>query len=246
MNVLFWLVMARVAGLFAGAPVFSLTSIPVRYRVLVTAVLSAALLPLASTAPLPTGPDVLVAAMLGEFMIGFAIGLIARLLLTAFQIAGTIMGFQMGMAMANQFDPSTNAQSALIGTLHLNLVTVLFLLVDGHHMLIRGVAASYETLPIGTPLRADVLASVVSDFGGAVWTLGARVAAPVTGVMLLVNVILGFLNRVNPQLSIFNVGFPLTSATGLVALMLAIPGTVEAFVTSYETLREGVLDLIGG
>ena len=186
----------------------------------------------------------LVAGLLGEFMIGMSIGFLARLLMTAFQVAGTLMGFQMGLAMANQLDPTTQDQTSVVGTLHLNLATVAFLLVDGHHLLIRALAASYETFPLGAPLRSDILTSVLWDFGGAVWSIGVRVAAPVTGIMLLINGILGFLNRVNPQFSIFNVGFPLTSFAGFVALLLAFPGAMDAFHAAYGELQDSILDLL--
>jgi flagellar biosynthetic protein FliR len=245
MQTVFWLVMARVAGLFVGAPVLSLAAMPARFRILMTAALSLSLLPIARPEVMPNGADALAVGLLGEFMIGMSLGLLARLLMTAFQVAGTVMGFQMGLAMANQLDPTTQDQTSVVGILHLNAATVAFLLLDGHHLLIRGLAASYETFPLGAPLRSDVLASVISNFGSAMWSIGLRVKAPVTGIMLLVNGVLGFLNRVNPQFSIFNVGFPLTSFTGFAALLLAFPGSINAFVTAYGVLEDGILDLLG-
>lgn len=238
MHTLFWLVMARVAGLFVGAPVLSQDAIPRRWAVLLGAVLAASLTPLAAEGSLPDGPTVLVAGMASEFALGFCIGLLARLLTSAFHVAGTIAGNQAGLAMAHSFDPMVGDESSVVGTLHVIIAGTLFLILDGHHLLIRALASSFEVFPAGGPLRSDVLAASLFEVGAALWEIGLRTAAPVAGIMLLTNGVLGFLNRVNPQLSIFNIGFPLTALLGFLALMLALPGAVEAFLGAYLRLRD--------
>lgn len=237
MQTLFWLVMARVSGLFVGAPVFSQAAVPRRYAVLLVAFLAASLTPLAAPARLPDGATVLLAGVVSEFAIGWCIGLLARLLTGAFQLAGTIVGNQIGLAMASAFDPASGDESEVVGTLHLNLAGMLFLLLDGHHLLIRGLASSFQVFPAGAPLRSDVLAASLFEAGAALWSIGLGAAAPVAGIMLLTNGVLGFLNRANPQLSIFNVGFPLTALLGFAALLLALPGSAESFTNAFLLLE---------
>lgn len=245
MHLLFWLVMARVAGLFAGAPVLSQDALPRRHAILLMALVAAALTPLAVPERLPGGSAVLLAGMVSEFAVGWCIGLLARLLTAAFQLAGAIVGNQIGLAMANAFDPMVADESSVVGTLHFTLAGVLFLALDGHHLLIRALAASFEVFPAGGPLRSDVLAASLFEVGGSLWEIGLRASAPVAGIMLLVNGVLGFLNRANPQLSIFNVGFPLTALLGFAALFLALPGSIQSFVTGFLELRDAWLAGLG-
>jgi flagellar biosynthetic protein FliR len=200
--------------------------------------IAASLTPLAVPGQLPDGPTLLLAGMVGEFAIGWCIGLLAKLLTGAFHLAGTIVGSQIGLAMASAFDPSSGGESEAVGTLQLNLAGMLFLLLDGHHLLIRGLASSFRVFPAGGPLRSDVLAATLFDAGSALWEIALRAAAPVAGIMLLINGVLGFLNRANPQLSIFNVGFPLTALLGFAALLLALPGNAESFLAAFQLLQD--------
>jgi flagellar biosynthetic protein FliR len=245
-HTVFWLVVARVSGLFVGAPVLSQDALPRRYAILLIALIAASLTPLAVPAELPDGSTPLLAGLVGEFAVGWCIGLMARLLTSAFQLAGTIAGNQIGLAMASAYDPASGSDNEVVGTLHLNLAGMLFLLLDGHHLLIRGLAASFQAFPAGGPLRADILAASLFEVGGAVWAIGLQAAAPVAAIMLLTNGVLGFLNRANPQLSIFNVGFPLTALLGFAALLLALPGSVEAFASAFLLLQDEWLGALAG
>lgn len=243
MLILFTLVTLRLSGLWMGMPVFNRDAVPIRYRVLLIAALAPVLLPIARPEVLPSGADVF-PAMVSEVVIGYAIGLSARLLVSSFQVAGQIMGFQMGLAMANIFDPETEDQTSVISSAHLNLVGVLFLLLDGHHLLIHGVAASYQALPIGAVLDTGLLAQSLFHSANEMWEMGARIAGPITALMLLVNVLLGFLNRVIPQLSIFNVGLPMTVVIGLTALSIALPGSVAFFLHAWDDFGHQLASLL--
>jgi flagellar biosynthetic protein FliR len=142
--------------------------------------------------------------------------------------------------MTAAFDPMSGTRSTVLQTLHLNLVTVLFLALDGHHLLVRSLAASYETIPVATGAVMSDLTPTLFAEGTTLFETGAVVAAPVTGLLLLINAVVGFLNRIMPQLSIFNIGFPMTVFTGMVAVFLSIPGLAAAFLRSFGHL-EGLL-----
>ncbi|MFQ5513739.1 MAG: flagellar biosynthetic protein FliR [Myxococcota bacterium] len=246
MLILFSLVLARVGGLFMGAPVFSAQGMPQRLKAMIVLGLSAALLPVVPPATLPEGSYAVLVAMVGELAVGFAIGLLARLFLTAFQVAGAMIAFQMGFAMARTFDMNSRVQAPVIATVYLQLVTILFLLVDGHHVLIRSLAASYETFPLGGSLQAGALSQTLFTAGGAMYEAGARIAGPVTGLMLLINSLMGLLNRILPQLSIFNIGFPLTVMSGLIAITFSIPEVVHFFVAAYAVFEDQIIGIFVG
>jgi flagellar biosynthetic protein FliR len=238
--ILFSLVMARTTGLLIGAPVFSSKMLPRRFRMGLAVVLSLALLPAAYGRPLPADGYAVVGAMAVEGLLGFSMGLLVRLVLAAFQLAGGMISFQAGFAMTAAFDPMSGTRSTVLQTLHLNLVTVLFLALDGHHLLVRSLAASYETIPVATAGVMSDLTPALFDEGTTLFQTGAVVAAPVTGLLLLINAVVGFLNRIMPQLSIFNIGFPMSVFTGMVAVFLSIPGLAAAFLRSFGHL-EGLL-----
>ena len=243
---LFTLVFCRVGGLFLVAPLFSRGGVPLRARVLLAVAISICLLPIVP-APASGGDAAAVAAgMAGELAIGIAIGLLARLLLTAFQLAGEIIAFQMGFALASSFDPESEATEPVISSIHLSLVTLLFLTLDGHHLLVRAVAASFDTFPVGAGMASETLARGLLASASEMYETGARVAAPVAGLLLLLNAMIGFINRITPQLSIFNVGFPLTVVGGLLGLLVVIPRLAAFFLQAHLELTDRLGTLFGG
>jgi flagellar biosynthetic protein FliR len=242
---LFALVATRVAGLFIGAPALARRDVPARHRVALALALTGAMLPGLAPVALPEGAAAALAAFAAELLLGLALGLLARLALMAFELAGEITSTQMGLALGASYDPESGEVTPLLATLQLSLATLLFLTLDGHHALLRSVAASFQILPPGSALRADVIAAVLSDAFQAALELAVRVAAPVSGLLLLVNGLIGFLNRVTPQLSIFNVGFPLTVAVGFLATAASLPDLAMRFAQAYAQLEQQSSALLG-
>jgi len=244
--VLFALVASRVGGLLLGAPVFSTRGLPQRFKAMLLFVLSAAILPAIPSSTLPESGYAVAVAMVNNFAVGFAIGLLVRIFLTAFQLAGAMISFQMGFAMARSLDPTSGDQVPVIATIHLQMVTTLFLLMDGHHLLIQSVAASYEAFPIAATVQLAALNETLFSAGGLMYEAGARIAGPVTGVMLLINSLMGLLNRIVPTLSIFNIGFPITVMSGLIVVTLSIPEVVNFFFRFYGTFERQLAGLLIG
>ncbi len=239
------LVLARITGLFIGAPILSRGGVPRRFRVLLSLWLTGTMVSVVPSAEIPSDAVAVTGAMVGELGFGLAIGLLARLALISFQIAGALVAFQMGFALANSFDPDSQSSTPVIATIHLGLVTLIFLLLDGHHLLIRAVAASFETFPVASGFRFELLAESLSDAASLMYQTGAQVAAPVAGLMLLINAMIGFINRISPQLSIFNIGFPMTVMGGLLVVLAALPNLANYFLISYSLLEQRLIALVG-
>ena len=244
MLIAFTLVLARVTGLFAVAPVFSRGPLPVRFKALLAIVFAGALAPAADLGSVPAEGYRVAAAMVCELGIGLAIGLFVRLFMVSFQLAGAVMAFQMGFALANSFDPETEESSPVIATIHLSLVTLVFLLIEGHHFLLRSLAASFDSFPIASVTNWELLSNAMIFSASEMYSTAAQVAAPVAGLLLLTNAMVGFLNRVSPQLSIFNIGFPMTVFGGLMAVLAALPGVVKFFLSSYLVLESRLVELL--
>lgn len=217
--VMVFLVSVRFGALFVLSPIFGSFRLPVQFRVLLVMALSA-MMTFGRPASLPTidlAPLAILVAAVSELAVGavLAFGLFACF--AVFQFAGKLLDVQMGFGIGNVFDPVTRAQSPMIGTL-LNLVAVmLFFALDGHHLVIRGLAFSLEQIPPGGFFTDLSPAPVVAQFG-VMFSLGLVLVAPVVFTLLLVDVGLGVMSRTMPQMNIFVLGIPVKIVVGLLML----------------------------
>jgi len=213
----------RVLALFSSAPLLSHRGFPIRARVAAAGAIGVVVAPFAGV---PAGASLVSMAGLGlvaqQVAVGLALGFAARLMFAVFEIAGEFIGLQMGFSFAGFFDPHGGTQSA-VGSWLNTLALLLFVAMDGHLLLVDAVVASFRVFPIADdPLR--VLAVLRPDrLGADVFRLALALALPSTLLLLFVNLALGFVSRVAPQLSIFAVGFPITLLVGLGSLLLVLP-----------------------
>jgi flagellar biosynthesis protein FliR len=225
----------RVLALMSAAPVFSHVSVPYPVRIgaaLAITVVVAPTLPSAEfVSPFSaTG----VALIITQVLIGVAIGLTMQIVFAAVQLAGDLIGLQMGLSFAGFIDPQNNDQSPLIGTFLSMALTLLFLALNGHLAMIAALTGSFDALPISPSGWRALDALRVVNVGGTMFATGLSLALPVVGALLLVNLTLGILSRTAPQLNLFAVGFPLTLLAGLLMLLLALPFAIPALEQAVE------------
>jgi len=208
------------------APFFGHVSVPLRVRVAMSVAIAALVAPLvAPLAPPPDAGPLLLAGVVGrEAMIGGALGLGLRIVFDVFSPVGELVSLQGGLGAANLLDPSSGASSAVLGVLFQIFSLVVFLAVDGHHALLRGLVGSFERMPVGGPALAAGVFGALGDLGAAVFDVAAQLAAPVTIVMLVVNVGVGILGRAVPQLNLMAVQLP--GHIALTLLILALTANV--------------------
>lgn len=233
----------RILAVFTSAPLFSQRAFPVRARVAL-----ALLVAVASQASLPSMPIVgfndpeAVGAVIQQVVIGLSIGFAVRVVFAAVELAGEVVGFQMGLNFAAFFDPSMNAQSSALGRLFGQLAAFLFVVLNGHIMVLMAVTRSFEAFPVGmSPLGAlhklQLFKLGTDLFASALW-----IALPMVGMLMFVNLALGVVSRVAPQMNIFAVGFPITLAVGLLGVALTLP----LLETPFIALMERVIGLFVG
>src|SRR5690606_4511231 len=158
-----------------------------------------------------------------QVVIGLAIGFALRLVFTAVEMAGDLIGVQMGLGFAMFYDPGNIQHTPILGQFMGLLATLTFLAINGHLMVISVLAESFHALPItAAPLGASLF-EVLARYGAIVFAAGLQLALPLIVTMLVVNLALGVLTRASPQLNIFAVGFPVTLAIGFGALLLTLP-----------------------
>lgn len=201
--------------------------------------------PLAPALPsLPgTASDLLVLVM-SEAIIGLFIGAATRTMFAALHIAGSTIAAQSGLATASVFDPSQSTQGTLPGNFLTTTAMVLLFVTDGHHMLLRGIASSYDHLRVGTALPMGDLAEFMIDMVQKGFDLGLQIAAPLLLVGLLTNLAMGVLNRLMPTFQVFFIALPLQLLLAFATLMLSFAGGLLVFFTFLDAEFGGLT--IGG
>ncbi|TAL86759.1 MAG: flagellar biosynthetic protein FliR [Rhodanobacter sp.] len=237
---LFW-ALGRVAGLCLVAPVFSAKTVPAPIRVGLVVVLTLVLAPLAQARIDPMTAEG-VATMVSQVLIGAAIGFTLKLVFEAVSFGGELVAQSMSLGFAEVANPQEGASSTVLSQFYLLLVTLLFLVMNGHLRLIALLADSFHSLPPGTvAINANGLHAVAAFgtelFGGAV-----RVALPAMTSLLVVNIGFAAISRAAPSMNLFAVGFPITVSLGFIALWLALrslPGAFEALQgQAWSLMRE--------
>jgi len=229
--VVFLLLFVRITALVVTAPVLGYEAVPVQIKVSMGLFLALVFYPLAAaSAPqIDTRLIPLVVTTLKEAGVGLLIGFVLSLLLAGARFAGDIVGYGMGLSMANVFDPESAQDVSLVGEFLYMVSMLLFLLLNGHHFAIEALQLSYAAVPIGGLHLNMLLGEGVIRLTGFVFVIAVKLAAPIVVALFLVDVGLGILARVVPQMNIFMVSFPLKIATGLMMLMTTGPMMVYVF-----------------
>ncbi|MGE3508774.1 MAG: flagellar biosynthetic protein FliR [Vicinamibacterales bacterium] len=233
---------ARPAMLISTAPVFGGTFAPAHVRIGLAVLLALAMVP---HTPLPAiGSSVAIALIIArEMAIGLAIGLAMRALVAGAEMAGHLTATQVGFTYGAVVDPQSGVRNNVLAALYGNLATITFFAIDGHHALIRAMAASYAQLPIGGGGIDGSLVRSVMEMLGVVFVMGVRFAMPIIIVLLVVEVALGLISRSAPMLNLLVVAAPVRVIVGLLvvaAVVPAAPGLVRRFSALLLELGSGM------
>ena len=214
----FFFILIRAGITLTMLPFFSDRNFPPQFRIGVIVAISIVLTPVvAFSVPKSAIPVVVIR----EIMFGMVFGLAARFIFFAVDMAGQVMAAATGLSMATAFDPEIGP-STDISRLYTIIAMLLFLALDAHHDLIAMFVRSYEWLPVGTVNVANLLPFGVS-FATKIFIIGLKLSAPIVIVMLVTNVILGFIYKAAPQMNVFFVGQPVYIFLGLLTMMICLP-----------------------
>jgi flagellar biosynthetic protein FliR len=237
--------LARVLGLVMAAPVIGHGSVPARIKiglgVFITLVIAPALPPL---------PDIPVASAGGLFilvmqvLVGVAMGLVMRLAFSAVEMAGEIIGLQMGLGFASFFDPQSSSNLNTLASFLGLLASLAFLAINGHLLLLGALAESFTVLPVSPqPLPGSGMLAIAKA-GSVVFSYGVLLALPLIAILLMTNLALAVLTRSAPQLNIFAIGFPVTLGVGLIAFDLSLPYLAGQTTTLFQSVLETVQQIL--
>jgi flagellar biosynthetic protein FliR len=229
----------RALFLFSALPVLGTRSVPMQVRIALAGFIAFAAqpaLPQAPVVPLDSALTLLVVAQ--QAVIGLSLGFAVRVVFTAIEFAGELVGLQMGLNFAGFFDPlsasSATASSRFFGT----TVSWLFVAINGHLLVVMALVQSFTAFPVGPEPFAFLRATLPHQWGAEIFSTGLWIALPLVTMLLFVNLVLGAISRVAPQINIFAIGFPVTLGVGLVGLLLTIPALEMPFTAALERVLE--------
>jgi flagellar biosynthetic protein FliR len=233
----FALILSRLTGLFVFAPLLSSAMVPRQIKVLLAFGLALAVYPVIDhSTTLPPGLDLfgLLPLMAGELAIGLSIGVLAAIPLMTAQLAGLIMGQQMGMGLAAVYNPSIDIEGDIIGQILFFVAMASYLVAGGLELVYGTLLGTFRNVPIGafalsqTPV--DVLVGVVhSGFDAAL-----RIAMPVLLILTLETVAAGLIMKTVPSLNIMNIGFPVRILLGMLMIIASLAFTIEILMGNVD------------
>lgn len=227
----------RVLALFTAAPVLSMRAVPRRVRIGL-----AGFIAYGAQASLPDAPVIALnsplalGALMHEVLLGLTMGFAARVVFAAIEFAGELVGLQMGLNFASFFDPLAGGQATAISRFYGTMASWLFIVLDGHLMLLGAVVRSFNAFPVAERPLAFLSAVQPQVWGAEIFRLGLWIALPVVAMLALVNIVMGVMSRVSSQLNIFGVGFPVTIGVGLIGLWLTLPMMQLPFTAALERM----------
>jgi flagellar biosynthetic protein FliR len=242
----FSLVFLRVSGLCVVAPIFGSDQVPKHIRVLLAMSLAFVLFPALQGLPQEMPPHALgyFLLVLKELVIGLMIGFLTTAIFHGFQMGGQFIAVDMGLAMGSMLDPFTNEQSSVLGQFFGMLTLIVFLVMNGHHFILRALYDSFRYVPpLSAVFRVDIFEYALQVFNVVVVT-SLKVVMPMLAALFVINVVFGFIARLVPQMNVFVMSIPAKIAAGTIVTVLAIPAVVLLFGTVVEDVMRMIFALL--
>lgn len=244
----FLFILARIMGIFIQAPVFSSRSFPAFAKTALAiwvAIILWFVVPI-NLHMMPQNFLGFIFCLITETFIGFSIGFVCDIIFLGIQSAGEIIDLQMGLSVSQAFDPMFGASISIIGRLLFFMALTLFLILDGHHMLLSVLFQSFKLIPAPAlvNLNSPNLAMTVLNATQNLWVIAIQIAGPIILVIFLSDFAFGIVSRVAPQVNVFMLGFQVKPVLGLVALIFLLPLLVQKFSSLLGTMAEEMIKLV--
>jgi flagellar biosynthetic protein FliR len=245
--VAFLLVLSRVGGLFALAPIFSARMIPLRAKLIAAGGIALALTPLASEGLVLPDEPVDVAFLIGkEVLVGLAFAFAIALIGAAVQMGAGLLDAIVGFSFAAIVDPVSNVSNAILGQLYALFVSAVFIAVGGDQVMIAGLARSYDVIPLDGFPSLERLGSMAADGFGQIFLTGLMIAAPAVIALVLVDAALGIAAKAVPQANVFIVGLPAKILVAFGVVAASLPFVANRLTGELELAVETALRAVGG
>jgi len=240
------LIFLRVSAMIITIPIVGDSTVPLKIKGGLALLITFLVYPVVPVAGWKLSADIfsMIYRMAGEIMIGVMIGFTSRLIFDGIQLAGQLIGFQMGFSIVNVIDPVNNEQVSIISQFQYLVAVLIFLIMDGHHIFLYAIGESLRILPpLGFHFSGELMQLLLS-FVKDMLEVAIKTGAPIIAVLLFMSVGLGLVARTVPQINIFIVGFPLQIAIGLIGIGLTLPVFTRVLEGYFLNLEGEVLSLL--
>jgi len=236
----FIMVLLRISAFVIGIPIFFPTGTPASAKIGFCVIFTFLILPGVNyqNVQLITNNTGLIIFAIDEVITGLTLGFITKFCFFSAQLAGQLMDFQIGFSMMSLFDPVSNENVTLLGTLLYWVSMVMFFVVDGHHMLIRAIIDSFNVVEIGKFILSQATAMMMVKIFVEFFTLGLKIAIPIILIIIITDISLGLISRTVPQLNVMILGMPIKILVGLSCFALVLPTAITLIVNSFYTIPD--------
>lgn len=241
------MVVARVSAFVMTAPFFSYNTVPVRMKAAISIMLSILVIQINPAVTISyagvIGYSILVVK---EVVVGLILGFMCNLCMYIVNFAGQIMDMEMGLSMANMFDPSTNMQITVTGNIYNYFMMLLLVVTNMHYYIIRAIFDSFTYFNVGEAVFRSSIKDIMIDFMANYFIIAFRIVLPVFCCMLIINVVLGVLSKAAPQMNMFVVGIQIKVLAGMAVLVVIIQAlpTVSEFI--FGQMKDVISQVIRG
>jgi flagellar biosynthetic protein FliR len=242
----FYLVLTRLSILIFMLPFFNTRVFPTLVKAGFSLLLTIVLFPVLSmeNARFPDSMAAFAGSMAVELMIGMVLGLMILAVFEGIRLMGQVVGFETGFAIANVFDPQSGAQISLLANFAFFVSMVLFLLFNGHHILIHAMKESFDILPIGSMALNPALVEIMLAKTGEIFVIALKIGAPAIAALFLTKVAFGLITKLIPQMNIMIVAFPVQIGVGLFFFSICMIALMRFMETYVEQLGQFLMDLL--
>jgi len=243
---IFILTFLRISAMIITIPILGDITVPARVKGGLALLITFLVFPFVQTVSWRLSSDIfsLIYRMIGEIMIGVMVGFAGRLIFDGIQLAGQLIGFQMGFSIVNVIDPVNNEQVSIISQFQYLIAMLIFLVMNGHHIFLYAIVESFRILPpLGFHFSGELM-QLVLVFVRNMLEVAIKTGAPIIAVLLFMSVGMGLVARTVPQINIFIVGFPLQIAIGLIGLGVTLPIFLRVVETYFSNLEGEIILLL--
>lgn len=243
--VLFIAIITRLSGLLASAPFFSTYPIPNQAKLWLAATIAFVLFPLIKASSgfiLPTTVPALTVILIKEFVIGFTIGFCANIILIGVELGANMFSTQMGLSISTALNPLSGSSSPVLTQAYVMLAGMIFLCINGHHLMFSSLYHSFLSIPIGFQFNfSPNMVQQIIHMSSQMFVVGMELVMPIFAILFMTDVLLGFTSKMMPQLNIFLVSMPLKLYLGMILSVMFARAMAEHMEVIIERILSQVM-----
>lgn len=230
----FW-VFCRLGAFFLVVPILGTQLVSPRYRLILSGIITFLIVPIIPVPPVQPAFNIQTLVIVSEqVVIGLAMGFVMQILFQIFVLAGQFIAMKMGLGFASMNDPSNGVTVTVLSHFYLMITTLLFLSINGHHLLMESIVQSFYSLPVASASVSPQGLNTVTNLGSWMFKSALVIALPVLTSVLVVNIAFGVMSRSAPQMNVFTVGFPITLVFGMALIYFSLESFLPNFMAQVD------------